>query len=113
MKVQEKKSTKTRKGNKKLRSALTEAAKVASRTKNTYLSAQYHRIAARRGKNKAAIAVGHTILSLVHILLTRKQEYVDLGFNYFDERKKDILIRNSIKRLESFGLVVSVQEQTA
>lgn len=108
-----KKSTKTRKGNKKLRSALTEAAKVSSRMKNTYLSAQYHRIAARRGKNKAAIAVGHTILSLVHILLTRKQEYVDLGSNYFDERKKDILIRNSIKRLESLGLVVSVQEQTA
>lgn len=108
-----KKSTKTRKGNKKLRSALTEAAKAASRQKDTYLSAQYHRIAARRGKNKAAIAVGHTILSLVHILLTRKQEYVDLGFNYFDERKKDILIKNSIKRLESLGLVVSVQEQTA
>ncbi len=108
-----KKSTKTRKGNKKLRSALTEAAKAASRKKNNYLSAQYHRIAARRGKNKAAIAVGHTILSLVHILLTRKQEYVDLGFNYFDERKKDILIKNSIKRLESLGLVVSVQEQTA
>jgi len=108
-----KKSTKTRKGNKKLRSALTEAAKAASRQKNTYLSAQYHRIAARRGKNKAAIAVGHTILSLVHILLTRKQGYVDLGYNYFDERKKDILIRNSIKRLESFGLVVSVQEQTS
>lgn len=86
---------------------------MASRQKNTYLSAQYHRIAARSGKNKVAIAVGHTILSLVHILLTRKQEYVDLGFNYFDERKKDILIRNSIKRLESLGLVVRVQEQTA
>jgi len=108
-----KKSSKTRKGNKKLRSALTEAAKAASRQKNTYLSAQYHRIAARRGKNKAAVAVGHTILSLVHILLTRKQEYVDLGFNYFDERKKEIVIKNSIKRLESLGLVVTVQEQTS
>ncbi|EHQ90202.1 IS110 family transposase [Desulfosporosinus youngiae] len=108
-----KKSTKTRKGNKKLRSALTEAAKAAARKKNNYLSAQYHRIAARRGKNKASIAVGHTILSLVHILLTRKQEYVDLGYNYFDERKKDSLIKNSIKKLESLGLVVSVQEQIA
>lgn len=108
-----KKSSKTRKGNKKLRSALTEAAKAASRQKNTYLSAQYHRIAARRGKNKAAVAVGHTILSLVHILLTRKQEYIDLGFNYFDERKKEIVIKNSIKRLESLGLVVTVQEQMA
>ncbi|EHQ90856.1 LOW QUALITY PROTEIN: transposase [Desulfosporosinus youngiae DSM 17734] len=101
------------KGNKKLRSALTEAAKAAARKKNNYLSAQYHRIAARRGKNKASIAVGHTILSLVHILLTRKQEYVDLGYNYFDERKKDSLIKNSIKKLESLGLVVSVQEQIA
>lgn len=108
-----KKSSKTRKGNKKLRSALTEAAKAASRKKNNYLSAQYHRIAARRGKNKAAVAVGHTILSLVHILLTRKQEYVDLGFNYFDERKKENVIKNSIKRLESLGLVVTVEEQTA
>lgn len=108
-----KKSTKTRKGNKKLRCALTEAAKSAARKKNTYLSAQYHRIAGRRGKNKAAIAVGHTILSLVHILLTRKQEYVDLGYTYFDERKKDILVKNSIKRLESLGLIVTVQEQTA
>jgi transposase len=108
-----KKSSKTRKGNKKLRSALTEAAKAASRKKNTYLSAQYHRIAARRGKNKAAVAVGHTILYLVHILLTRKQEYVDLGFNYFDERKKEIVIKNSIKRLESLGLAVTIQEQTA
>lgn len=108
-----KKSAKTRKGNKKLRSALTEAAKAASRQKNTYISAQYHRIAARRGKNRAAIAVGHTILSLVHILLTRKQAYVDLGFDYFDQRKKAILVNQSIKRLESLGLVVTIQEPTA
>ena len=108
-----KKSAKTRKGNKKLRSALTEAARAASRQKNTYLSAQYHRIAARHGKNRAAIAVGHTILSLVHILLTRKQEYVDLGFDYFDQRKEDILICQSVKRLKSLGLTVTVQEKTA
>lgn len=108
-----KKSAKTRKGNKKLRSALTEAAKAASRRKNTYISAQYHRIAARRGKNRAAIAVGHTILALVHILLTRQQAYVDLGFDYFDQRKKEILVKQSIKRLESLGLSVTIQEQTA
>lgn len=108
-----KKSAKTRKGNKKLRSSLTEAAKAAGRQKNNYLSAQYHRIAARRGKNRAAVAVGHSILSLVHILLTRKQEYVDLGFDYFDQRKKEILVKQSIKRLESLGLTVTIQEQTA
>lgn len=108
-----KKSAKTRKGNKKLRSALTEAAKAASRKKNNYISAQYHRIVARRGKNRAAIAVGHTILTLVHILLTRRQAYVDLGFDYFEQRKKEIIVNQSIKRLESLGLTVTIQEQTA
>ncbi|RKN59683.1 IS110 family transposase [Paenibacillus ginsengarvi] len=108
-----KRSAKTRKGNKKLRSALTESARAVARKKNSYLSAQYHRIAARRGKNRAAIAVGHTILSIVHILLTRKQEYVELGFDYFDQRKRDILIKSSMKRLESLGLIVTISEQTA
>ncbi|MCZ8515860.1 IS110 family transposase [Paenibacillus filicis] len=108
-----KKSAKTRKGNKKLRSALTEAARAVARKKNSYLSAQYHRIAARRGKNRAAIAVGHTILTIVHILLTRRQEYLELGFDYFDQRKKEMLIKHSIKRLESLGLQVNIQDQTA
>jgi len=108
-----KKSTKTRKGNKKLRSALTEAARAAARQKDTYLSAQYHRIAVRRGKNRAAIAVGHTILCLVYVLLTREQAYIDLGYDYFNQRKKEILITQSIKKLESLGLIVTIQEQTA
>jgi transposase len=108
-----KKSAKTRKGNKKLRSALVEAAKAVGRKKNSYLSAQYHRIAARRGKNRAAVAIGHSILSIVHILLTRRQEYVELGFDYFEQRKRDVLIKSSIKRLESLGLSVNVEEQTA
>lgn len=108
-----KKSAKTRKGNKKLRSALVEAAKAVGRKKNSYLSAQYHRIAARRGKNRAAVAIGHSILSIVHILLTRRQEYVELGFDYFEQRKRDVLIKSSIKKLESLGLSVNVEEQTA
>jgi transposase len=66
-------SGKTRKGNKKLRSALIEAARAAARTKNTYLSSQYHRIAARRGKNRAAVAVAHTILTIAYHILTKKQ----------------------------------------
>jgi transposase len=108
-----KKSAKTHKGNKKLRSALVEAAKAVARKKNSYLSAQYHRIAARRGKNRAAVAIGHSILSIVHILLTRRQEYVELGFDYFEQRKRDVLIKSSIKKLESLGLSVNVEEQTA
>jgi transposase len=58
-------SGKTRKGNRWLRQVLVEIAHVASKTKNTYLAAQYKRIAARRGKKRALIAVGHTILSAI------------------------------------------------
>ncbi|MCD9026593.1 IS110 family transposase [Cohnella silvisoli] len=108
-----KRSSKTRKGNKKLRSSLVESARAVGRKKNSYLSAQYHRIAARRGKNRAAVAVGHTILTIVHVLLTRRQEYTELGFDYFDQRKREILISSSIKRLESLGLAVSIAEQPA
>jgi transposase len=106
------KSSKTRKGNKKLRSTLVEAARAVARKKNSYLSAQYHRIAARRGKNRAAVAIGHSILSIVHILLTRRQEYVELGFDYFEQRKREVLIKGSVKRLESLGLTVNIQEKT-
>ena len=59
-------SGRTRKGNKSLRSTLTEAARAAAHTKGTYLSAQYHRIASRRGANRAAVAVGHSILVSVY-----------------------------------------------
>lgn len=106
-----KKSAKTRKGNKKLRSALVEAARAAGRQKNTYLSAQYHRISARRGKNRAAVAVGHTILSIVYMLLVRRQEYKELGADYFDQRKKEHLIKSSVKKLEQLGLKVTVQDK--
>ncbi|ULO05768.1 IS110 family transposase [Paenibacillus sp. 19GGS1-52] len=108
-----KRSAKTRKGNKKLRSALVESARAAGRKKNTYLSAQYHRIAGRRGKNRAAVAVGHSILAIVYILLTRRQEYKELGFDYFDQRNHDMVMNRSIKRLESLGYQVNLSEQTA
>jgi len=103
------KSGKTRKGNKKLRSALVEAARAAGRTKNTYLSSQYHRIAARRGANRAAVAVAHSILMITYYILKRRQPYIELGPTYYEERKRDTLIRQSIKKLESLGLKVTVE----
>jgi len=103
------KSGRTRKGNKKLRSALVEAARAAARTKNTYLSSQYHRIAARRGANRAAVAVAHSILTIVYHILTRKQPYLELGATYYEERKRDTVMKQSIKRLESLGYKVTVE----
>jgi transposase len=104
-----KKSGKTRKGNKKLRAALVEAAHSAAKTKNTYLSSQYQRFAARIGKKRAAVAVGHTILTIVYHLLNKRQLYVELGADYFDRRKKEIVIKQSIKRLEILGCKVTVE----
>jgi len=79
------KSGRTRKGSPWLRVALTEAAYAAGRGK-TYLSAQYHRLIARRGKKRAALVVGHSILVIVYHLLTRGMPFQDLGYQYFDHR---------------------------
>lgn len=103
------KSGRTRKGNEKLRSVLIEAARAAARTKDTYLSAQYHRIAARRGANRAAVAVAHSILTIVYYLLKRKETYKDLGVNYYEERKEEAIVKQSIKKLEALGLKVTVE----
>jgi len=103
------KSGRTRKGNQKLRSALVEAARAAARTKNTYLSSQYHRLAARRGANRAAVAVAHSILTIVYHMLKRKQPYIELGPNYYEERKHETVIKQSIKKLESLGYKVTVE----
>ncbi|AIS51950.1 transposase [Thermoanaerobacter kivui] len=85
---------------------LVEAARAAAHTKDTYLSAQYHRIAAQRGANRAAVAVAHSILTIVHYLLKRKETYSDLGITYYEERKKEAIVKQSIKKLEALGVVV-------
>jgi transposase len=103
------KSGRTRKGNQKLRSALVEAARAAARTKDTYLSSQYHRIAARRGANRAAVAVAHSILTIIYHIMKRKQPYIELGPNYYENRKREIIIKRSIKKIESLGCKVIVE----
>jgi len=102
-------SGKTRKGNRWLRQVLVEIAHVASKTQNTSLAAQYKRIAARRGKKRALIAVGHTILTIVYMMLTRKQPYQDLGAAYFDQREQERVERRLVHRLERLGYEVSLQ----
>ena len=103
-------SAKTRKGNKWLRAALTEAAQAASHKKDSYLQAQYRRLAARRGKQKATLAVGHTILRLVYYLLRHPDRcYQDLGAQYFDERDRLRVQHRLVQRLEGLGFQVSLQ----
>jgi transposase len=106
-------SGKTRPGNKPLRSALTQAAHAAAHTKKTYLAAQYRRLAGRRGKKKAIIAVAHSILVIAYHLIDRHEDYHDLGADYFDKRRPETTAKHLIKRLEALGYSVALQPQTA
>jgi transposase len=65
-------SGRTRKGSPWVRTALVAAAQAAARTKDTYLAAQYRRLAARRGAKRAAVAVAHSLLVMVYALLTQQ-----------------------------------------
>ena len=100
---------KTRKGSPYLRKFLVEAAHGAAHTKNTYLSAQYHRLAARRGKKKAMVAVGHTILIMIYHMLLQQKSYEELGGNYFDERERRATEKRLVRRLEKLGYQVELQ----
>jgi transposase len=102
-------SGKTRKGSPYLRQLLVEAANAAARTKNTYLSVHYHRISARRGRKRALIAVGHTILVIIYHLLSQQTSYEELGSNYFDERDRQNMEKRLVRRLEKLGYQVELQ----
>ncbi len=99
---------KTRKGSKWLRRALTEAANAAARTKHSYFQAQYYRIAPRRGKQRAAIAVGHALLVTGYYLITQRKSYQDLGNTYFDERNRETVKRRALRKLEQLGFQVQI-----
>jgi transposase len=103
-------SGKTRKGNRALRTARVEAAKAARRTRGTYLGAQYQRLAARRGPNKATSAVAHSILIVAYHLLKDGGTYADLGADFFDRRDQDALERRLVRRLEALGNKVTVEK---
>jgi len=103
------KSGKTRKGNVWLRWALIESAHSLGRGRGTYLAAQYRRLTARRGKKKAAVALGHAILIIVYHLLTRAEVYQDLGVHYFDESRRERVERGLIQRLKDLGYKVTLE----
>ena len=92
-------SGKTRKANPWLQQVLIEIAHVASKTKDTYLTAQYRRIAARQGKKRALVALGHTILIIVYHILTRLEPYRELGVTYFDDRDQRRVERRLVRRV--------------
>ncbi len=102
----------TRKGNRWLRAALIQAAHAAGRTQ-TYLGEHYRRIAKRRGKKRAAVAVGHSILVIYSHMMLTGEHYQEKGVEYLQQRDKQRHERRLIQRLERMGYQVTLRSGPA
>jgi transposase len=102
------KSGKTTDGNPYLRGVLCEMAWIISRMKDNYLSAFYHRMARRRGKKRAIIAVAHKLLIIIYHMLKDNKPYQDLGGDYFDQLDAARIERRAVQRLEQLGYNVTL-----
>ncbi|MBN1681144.1 MAG: IS110 family transposase [Anaerolineae bacterium] len=102
-------SARTSPGKRFLKVTLVQAAHAARSSRGTYLSARYRRLAARRGRKRAAIAVARSILVSAYHMLRDGTDYVDLGGDYFDKRNEDQVQRRLVKRLEGLGLKVTLE----
>ena len=105
-------SGRTRHGDQWLRTALVQSAWAASHTK-TYLASQYRRLAKRRGKKKALVAVAHSLLGIIYQVLTKREAYRELGADYLDRLAPERLTRQLVKRLESLGHKVTLDDEAA
>lgn len=102
-------SGRTRKANRYVKRAMCQAAWAASHTKDTYLSAFYRRMAIRKGAQKAVMALAHHMILVVHQVLSRKEEYVEMGGDYYDRRNKPKTVARLLKRLRSLGFEVDLR----
>src|SRR5215203_3995143 len=106
-------SGKPTKGNRWLADVLTECAWAAARSRDTYLAAQFWRLARRIGKKKAAVAVGHSILVIAWYLLANDCDYQDLGGDYFVRRDTDRQRQRAVAQLQALGYRVTLEPLAA
>lgn len=102
-----------RKGNRWLSRALVQAAWAARRKKNCYLAAQFQRIARRRGQQRAAVAVAHSILTATYFILRDGVEYRDLGPEHFHRLTPAKRVRDLVRQLEKLGHKVTLETVAA
>ena len=105
-------SGKARKGNLFLRTTLVQAAHAAARTRSTSLRAPYRRLAARRGKKRAILAVAHSMLVMAYDMIQRREPYREAGADFFDRLQPEETARRLVKRLESLGSHVTLQSSS-
>ena len=106
-------SGRTPKGNKWIRRTLTQAAWAATRRKGGYLSAQYRQLSARRGKKRAIVALGHSILVSAYHMLKDEVDYRDLGSDHLDRRRRARTTKHLVSRLEGLGYEVKLESKQA
>ncbi len=100
-------------GSRWLRSTMVEAAWSASRVRNSYFAAKYHRLVPRRGKRRAAVAVAHSMLIAIYHLIKDGTIYQDLGPNHFDELDRQRVTHRAVSRLQALGYDVTLKEVSA
>lgn len=108
-----KRSGKTRKGNKILKSTLVECAQSAVRRKDTFFYAQYQRISMRRGKKRAILAVAHSILISIYYMIKEDKEYEDLGADFYNKFNKEKKANAYMKKLKELGYDVQIVAQVS
>lgn len=104
-------SGKTRKGNKTLKSTLVQCAQSAVQRKNTFYRAQYERLAMKRGKKRAILAVAHSILISIYYMLKEDKEYEELGANYYNQFNIEKKANAYLKKLMDLGYEVQITAQ--
>ena len=106
-------SNSTNKGNRWLGEILNQSAWAAAHSRNTYLNAQFWRLARRIGKKKAAVAVSHSILAIAWHLLANESDFQDLGGDYFVARDLQRARQRAVSQLESLGYRVVLEPAAA
>ena len=96
-------SGKTGKGNRILKSTLVQCAKSAAKNKNSFFHAQYQRICIRRGKNRATLAVAHSMLITIYHMLKENIEFNDLGSDFYNQFNTEKKINSYLKKLKELG----------
>lgn len=106
--AQKQKSGRTTKGNKVLRTTLVTCAHSAVKVKQSFFSAQFHRISARRGSKRAYVAVAHSILIAIYNVLSKGEVFRDLGSDYYDQFNKEHKANSMVRRLKELGYEVTI-----
>lgn len=106
-------SGKTRKGNSTLKAILVECAQVAKKNQNTFFYAQYQRLVVKKGKNRAKVAVAHSMLIAIYYMLKENKEYTELGSDFYNKFNKEKKANAYLKKLKELGYDVQIAAQVS